>query len=143
MPLGLPVNCHWIVCTPESLEMMVSIDAILSSRVAGVLGAVIVAFIVFLFFRPAPPPVDSKKKEYGQFTKEQVAQHNHRGDLWIILKDGSVSKVYDVTAYVDEHPGGDSILTNAGEDSSDEFFGPQHPPRVHDMIEDFCIGTLV
>lgn len=124
-------------------EMSLSIDAILSSRIAGVLGAAVVAFIVFLFFRPSPPPVNCKKREYGQFTKEQVAQHNHKDDIWIILKQNGVSKVYDVTSYVDEHPGGDAILTNAGEDSSEEFFGPQHPPRVHDMIEDFCIGTLL
>lgn len=122
--------------------MSLSIEAILSSRVTGVIGAALVAFLVFLFCRRAPPPVNAKKREHGQFTEEQVAQHNNRDDLWIILKQDGVSKVYDVTAYVDEHPGGDAILTNAGEDSSDEFFGPQHPPRVHDMIEDFCIGTL-
>nr|XP_034580847.1 uncharacterized protein LOC117844198 [Setaria viridis] len=32
-------------------------------------------------------------------------------------------KVYDVTAYVEEHPGGDAILNNAGDDSTEGFFG--------------------
>jgi cytochrome b involved in lipid metabolism len=123
--------------------MSLSIDAILSSRISGILGAIVVAFLLFLFFRPASPPVNTKKREQGFFTRAQVAQHARRDDLWIILTQNGVSKVYDVTAYVDEHPGGDAILTNAGDDSSDEFFGPQHPPRVHDMIEDFCIGTLL
>lgn len=32
-------------------------------------------------------------------------------------------QVYDVSSYVEEHPGGDAILNNAGGDSTKEFFG--------------------
>lgn len=59
-------------------------------------------------------------------------------DLWVIIND----KVYDVTLYVDEHPGGEAILNNVGDDSTEGFFGPQHDTRVFDIIEDFCIGRL-
>ncbi|CAO2163506.1 unnamed protein product [Urochloa humidicola] len=58
---------------------------------------------------------------------------------------GPVSRagtVYDVTPYVEEHPGGDAILNNAGDDSTEGFFGPQHGTRVFDIIEDCCIGQL-
>ncbi|WVZ64608.1 hypothetical protein U9M48_014103 [Paspalum notatum var. saurae] len=72
------------------------------------------------------------------YTKEEVSTHNTRKDCWIIIKD----KVYDVTSYVEEHPGGDAILNNAGDDSTEGFFGPQHGTRVFDIIEDFCIGNL-
>ncbi|CAL5006599.1 unnamed protein product [Urochloa decumbens] len=72
------------------------------------------------------------------YTKEEVSKHNTRKDCWIIIKD----KVYDVTPYVEEHPGGDAILNNAGDDSTEGFFGPQHGTRVFDIIEDFCIGQL-
>ncbi|CAO2188006.1 unnamed protein product [Urochloa humidicola] len=72
------------------------------------------------------------------YTKEEVSKHNTRKDCWIIIKD----KVYDVTPYVEEHPGGDSILNNAGDDSTEGFFGPQHGFRVFEIIEDFCIGQL-
>ncbi|EES14944.1 hypothetical protein BDA96_07G127400 [Sorghum bicolor] len=72
------------------------------------------------------------------FTKEEISKHNTRKDCWIIIKD----KVYDVTPYVEEHPGGDAILNNAGGDSTEGFFGPQHGTRVFDIIEDFCIGQL-
>ncbi|XP_039166027.1 cytochrome B5-like protein [Eucalyptus grandis] len=72
------------------------------------------------------------------YTKVDVALHNKRTDCWIIIKD----KVYDVTSYVEEHPGGDAILTHAGDDSTEGFFGPQHATRVFDMIEDFYIGDL-
>jgi hypothetical protein len=34
-----------------------------------------------------------------------------------------LNQVYDVTPYVEEHPGGDAILNNAGADSTEGFFG--------------------
>ncbi|KAL9242320.1 hypothetical protein vseg_016333 [Gypsophila vaccaria] len=73
-----------------------------------------------------------------KYTKTDVSLHNKRTDCWVIIKD----KVYDVTSYVEEHPGGDAILTNAGGDATEGFFGPQHGTRVFDIIDDFCIGEL-
>ncbi|KAI4347060.1 hypothetical protein L6164_007909 [Bauhinia variegata] len=72
------------------------------------------------------------------YSKTEVALHNKRTDCWIIIKN----KVYDVTSYVEEHPGGDAILAHAGDDSTEGFFGPQHATRVFDMIDDFYIGDL-
>ncbi|CAI9759017.1 unnamed protein product [Fraxinus pennsylvanica] len=72
------------------------------------------------------------------YTKAEVSSHNKRTDCWIIIKD----KVYDVTSYVEEHPGGDAILAHAGDDSTKGFYGPQHATRVFDMIEDFYIGDI-
>ncbi|XP_075509002.1 cytochrome B5-like protein isoform X1 [Primulina tabacum] len=72
------------------------------------------------------------------YSKAEVSLHNRRTDCWIIIKE----KVYDVTSYVEEHPGGDAILTHAGDDSTKGFYGPQHATRVFDMIEDFYVGDL-
>ncbi|KAF0914157.1 hypothetical protein E2562_027578 [Oryza meyeriana var. granulata] len=64
---------------------------------------------------------------------------------------GNAGFVYGVTSYVEEHPGGDEILNNAGGDSTEGFlinlitpraFSPQRGPRVFDIIQDFCIGKL-
>ena len=46
-------------------------------------------------------------------------------------------KVYDVTSYVEEHPGGDAILAHAGDDSTEGFFGYASVP-VHTLL--VCIG---
>lgn len=40
------------------------------------------------------------------FTKEEVAKHDTEDDCWMIIHN----KVYDVTEYVGEHPGGEVIL---------------------------------
>ncbi|KAG0459486.1 hypothetical protein HPP92_022614 [Vanilla planifolia] len=78
------------------------------------------------------------KQTLKNYTKEEVSLHRKRDDCWIIVKD----KVYDVTSYVEEHPGGDSILKHAGDDSTKGFYGPQHATRVFDMIDEFYIGEL-
>ncbi|CDP03257.1 unnamed protein product [Coffea canephora] len=81
---------------------------------------------------------NANSKAYKTYSKAEVSLHNKRADCWIIIKD----KVYDVTSYVEEHPGGDAILAHAGDDSTEGFYGPQHATRVFDMIEDFYIGDL-
>ncbi|GAB2265607.1 hypothetical protein Dimus_000647 [Dionaea muscipula] len=81
---------------------------------------------------------NAASKASQKYSKTEVSLHNKRTDCWIIIKD----KVYDVTSYVEEHPGGDAILVHAGDDSTEGFFGPQHASRVFDMIEDFYIGDL-
>lgn len=44
-----------------------------------------------------------------QFTTEEVAQHNKPDDCWVTLH----GKVYDVTAFLKEHPGGKAVLLRA------------------------------
>ncbi|KAL6974458.1 Cytochrome B5-like protein [Sarracenia purpurea var. burkii] len=84
------------------------------------------------------PESNAKDKASKIYTKAEVSIHTKRTDCWIIIKD----KVYDVTSYVEEHPGGDAILAHAGDDSTEGFYGPQHATRVFDMIDDFYIGDL-
>lgn len=78
------------------------------------------------------------KVELKEYTVEEVAKHNSKDDLWLIVKD----KVYDLTSYVGDHPGGESILNNPGADNTQGFFGEQHPAHVFEYIEEFRIGNL-
>lgn len=65
-------------------------------------------------------------------------------------------QVYDITTYIDLHPGGDSILNNVGKDSTEGllslrslvspsagFLGPQHPTTSRDVLETYYIGDVV
>lgn len=55
---------------------------------------------------------------------EEVAKHNRRESCWIIVH----GKVYDVTEFLDEHPGGSKIILKyAGKDATEEY-EPIHPP---------------
>ena len=109
-------------------------------------------FIIFCFLRvrqssnaePIAGLSTDSSSDSRLISRKEVAKHDSIDDLWIILKNQQSSKlgVYNVTAYVEEHPGGQAILNNAGKDSTKGFYGPQHPARVFDMIEDFYIGDL-
>ena len=74
-----------------------------------------------------------------EFTEDEVAKHNKRDDLWIIVK----GKVYDVTSYLPVHQGGDSILKFAGKDATAGVYGEQHPSSVPKILERYAIGKLV
>ena len=71
--------------------------------------------------------------------KEVVALHNNSTDCWIIIK----SKVYDITSYLDKHPGGSSLLLEfAGKDATDEFIQIGHSQNATKLLETYEIGEL-
>ena len=54
---------------------------------------------------------------------EEVAKHNKHDDCWIILGEKGSEKVYDVTTYMDDHPGGsEKFLSVAGRNATAEFW---------------------
>ncbi|GFP87299.1 cytochrome b5 isoform a [Phtheirospermum japonicum] len=73
------------------------------------------------------------------FTMEEAAQHNTNEDCWVVI-DG---KVYDVSSYLDEHPGGDDVLLKAaGIDATEGFEDAGHSKTARELLEQFCIGEL-
>ncbi|KAG2443482.1 hypothetical protein HXX76_001835 [Chlamydomonas incerta] len=90
------------------------------------------------------PKKTKKPREFGVYTVEEVAKHNNRDDAWIIVqhKETKEWRVYDVTDYVDEHPGGESILAHVGSDATEGVYGPQHPITTFLLMDEYCIGKL-
>ncbi len=75
------------------------------------------------------------------FTLAQVATHNSEPDCYSAIN----GKVYDLTAWIHQHPGGDrAILSICGKDGS-AAFNDQHggQSRPENILSGFEIGILV
>mmetsp|Transcript_33223 Transcript_33223/g.45521 ORF Transcript_33223/g.45521 Transcript_33223/m.45521 type:complete len:147 (+) Transcript_33223:58-498(+) len=54
------------------------------------------------------------------------------------------NKVYDVTSFLDSHPGGrDPLLETAGEDATAEFDYVGHSSDAMKLMEQYCVGNLI
>ncbi|KAI2469331.1 Flavocytochrome c [Annulohypoxylon bovei var. microspora] len=70
--------------------------------------------------QPAAKPQSAKKFEIPnkEFTIEEVAEHNKKEDLWVVVK----GVVMDLTNWLEEHPGGPNAIMNfMGRDATEEF----------------------
>ncbi|CAO3695462.1 unnamed protein product [Rhizopus stolonifer] len=71
---------------------------------------------------------------------EEVQSHNKKNDIWVIIH----GKVYDLTSFLPEHPGGQKIILKyAGKDAT-EAFEPIHPPDIIERFlpADVCKGQV-
>jgi len=82
------------------------------------------------------PMEEHKLKEY---TAEEVAKHKNRSDLWLIIH----GKVYNVTPFLEEHPGGPEVLENhGGSDATQDFEDVFHSPKARELMQKYVIGSL-
>ncbi|KAI9469944.1 MAG: cytochrome b5-like heme/steroid binding domain-containing protein [Benjaminiella poitrasii] len=73
------------------------------------------------------------------FTYEDVSKHNSRNDLYMIID----KKVYNITKFLDEHPGGDEILIEEGaKDATSAFEDVGHSPDARDILQKYYIGDV-
>eukprot|EP01132_Coremiostelium_polycephalum_P009673 gene9673-11858_t len=78
------------------------------------------------------------ENESKVYTLEEVSKHNSREDCWTIIN----GNVYDVTKFLDDHPGGaDDLINVAGRDGTNEFLDVGHSNDAVEMLKDFFIGT--
>lgn len=52
------------------------------------------------------------------YTLAEVAAHKDESDLWMVISD----KVYDLTKYLAEHPGGDILMVRVENSVHSLFF---------------------
>ena len=64
---------------------------------------------------PAAPVSPPQSGETMSYTRAEVSQHKRSRDCWIIIE----GRVYDVSGWLDKHPGGKRIIRHyAGEDAT-------------------------
>ncbi|PYH81780.1 hypothetical protein BO82DRAFT_414587 [Aspergillus uvarum CBS 121591] len=74
-----------------------------------------------------------------QYTTAEVAGHKSKDDLWIAVR----GKVYNVTDYVRDHPGGPEVLMDvAGLDATEAYEDVGHSEDADEILEAYLIGTL-
>ncbi|KAL9681177.1 hypothetical protein QQ045_012958 [Rhodiola kirilowii] len=73
------------------------------------------------------------------YTLAEVAQHNTSKDCWLIIH----GKVYDVTRFLEDHPGGDEVLISATEkDATDDFEDVGHSSSAKASMEELYVGDI-
>ncbi|KAF2155505.1 cytochrome b5 reductase-like protein [Myriangium duriaei CBS 260.36] len=75
----------------------------------------------------------------NEYSTSEVSKHKTKDDLWIIIH----GKVYDVSQYLEDHPGGAaSLLEVAGVDATSTFEDVGHSNDARETMAQFLIGKL-
>lgn len=85
--------------------------------------------------------IRQKDEETGLdiYSLSEVSQHETFDDCWIVVFD----KVYDVTSFLLEHPGGEEVmLENAGRDATLAFRAVGHSALAVRALDEYLVGIL-
>lgn len=95
------------------------------------------SFIFFFFFFQLPVAMVT------QISKSQVEEHNTEDSCWVIVND----KVYDITTFLADHPGGEDILLEfAGTDITNvlgDINYHTHSDAAYDLLTEHYIGNFL
>lgn len=122
---------------------------------AGVISAVLLyrhykssdrkAFALKLEQSPSPSPQrlpGEYNDRFASYTMEEVAKHDNRQNgIWVTYKQG----VYDITEFVDRHPGGSSKILMAAGGSIEPFwmiFSNHKHAEIYQLLESMRIGNI-
>lgn len=114
------------------------------------LGAIGGGIWVTLNNRQAQPLPDNQTSDQAKaHTLSEVAQHASKDDCWAIIS----GDVYDLTEFINRHPGGDEILRACGTDATTLFnsrqtqdgqsvgSGTPHSQAAMEQLAKLKIGT--
>jgi cytochrome b involved in lipid metabolism len=68
-----------------------------------------------------------------------LKEHNKKEDIWIMIK----GRVYDVTKFIESHPGGSDVLLEvAGKDATTEFEDIGHSADAFKILDELFVGDV-
>ncbi|MBN2517387.1 MAG: cytochrome b5 domain-containing protein [Candidatus Altiarchaeota archaeon] len=114
------------------------------------IGIVIIVAAVVLMNQSGPVPNSTPVGgEPGStpaktYTIGEISAHDSREDCWLLIS----GKVYDVTDFIQSHPGGTAILEGCGKDATSLYetkpmgSGTPHSEDARARLPDYYIGDL-
>jgi len=77
--------------------------------------------------------------EVTYYRKSEIREHNNLKSAWIIMDN----LVYDITKFLEDHPGGEEVLLEqAGQESTEAFEDVGHSEDARMMAKKYLIGEL-
>jgi len=81
----------------------------------------------------------AEEKEKRIITLEELKEHSTAKSCWCAIHD----KVYDITKFLEEHPGGEEVLLEAaGGYATEPFEDVGHSTDARELMEQYEIGEL-
>ncbi|XP_013784659.1 cytochrome b5-like [Limulus polyphemus] len=81
----------------------------------------------------------SESESVKILTLEEIAKHNDKKSTWVLIH----YNIYDVSKFIEEHPGGEEVLLEqAGKDASEAFEDVGHSTDARELMKQFKIGEL-
>nr|XP_023029473.1 cytochrome b5-like [Leptinotarsa decemlineata] len=75
-----------------------------------------------------------------QFSTKEIEEHNDNKSTWVVIHN----KVYDLTTFLNEHPGGEEVLLEqAGKNASEAFEDVRHSSDARELMNKYQIGELI
>jgi len=80
------------------------------------------------------------EKKYQTYSLADIASYNSNQKAWVVIHNN----IYDVTAFLNEHPGGEEVLLEqASKDATEAFEDVGHSTDAREMMKKFKVGELV
>lgn len=87
----------------------------------------------------AEQSTQQEEKKLKVMRYEEVKTHNSIISAWLVIHN----KVYDITKFLEDHPGGEEVLLEqAGKDSTEAFEDVGHSSDARILAEEYLIGEL-
>lgn len=78
-------------------------------------------------------------EELKTITLKELREHRDAKSLWLAIHD----TVYDITKFMEEHPGGEEVLLEqAGGYATEAFEDVGHSTDAREMMQKYAIGKL-